>query len=555
MCQYLYRLNGRLILLLLSIAFGYNVLHAQHHFSVDYGDLRVNAKLIKTKAAKLNVPSTMSITKSRNNQVVYSFSLSSVKKTKIVILNEETGKNVVITPKDGAQAIFELPPFFIEEMRQAALGEAKQYLVAETDDDFSVRNSTAISVANKEVYIPRYFYGTKENLKEALPKDRKIIQIFKEKPNLIPAFPNDPKNLQEVALMEEKMSYYVYMYQLPDGTLSIYDEHFNPENEMDIVNYSYSANTNLQFDLSGNTTGQAQKATLHALNLWSEQLLGSVPIDINISLTSMGANILGGSYTTPSHLINGIFYPSTLANQMLGYNFSTQRDIQLEMNSNFTWYFGLDGNTSGYDWVTIMLHEVTHGLGFASSLYSDGSGRYAYWDADGNGHYTDYPGIFDRQLYQGATGTTCLTDLNQSQREALIISGNLYAGRPYSYLLAANGGNRVKMYAPSTWKPGSSVSHWDVSVNFSNFMEWAYTNPLHTFNTRKIGLMRDLGWETCDIVINNTTYDSDITITGCTVELNNVEVRNGAKLDINASGNVTINGTFEAELGSQLGIK
>ncbi|ASB48228.1 hypothetical protein [Alkalitalea saponilacus] len=135
MKQYLLRLSGKLILLLLAIAIGCNFLYAQHHFSVDYGDLRVNANLIRTEAANTTA-STKSITKNHNNQDVYTLSLSSVKNTKIVILNEETGKSVVITPKDNAPAKFELPPFFIEELRQAALGEAKQYLVAETDGDF-----------------------------------------------------------------------------------------------------------------------------------------------------------------------------------------------------------------------------------------------------------------------------------------------------------------------------------------------------------------------------------------------------------------------------------
>ncbi|ASB48230.1 hypothetical protein CDL62_03275 [Alkalitalea saponilacus] len=85
----------------------------------------------------------------------------------------------------------------------------------------------------------------------------------------------------------------------------------------------------------------------------------------------------------------------------------------------------------------------------------------------------------------------------------MVISGNLFAGKPGSHLLAANGGTRVKMYAPNPWRPGSSVSHWDWSVTyFPNFMRHAYASPLHTFNTRKIGIMRDMGWETCDITIS-----------------------------------------------------
>ena len=30
--------------------------------------------------------------------------------------------------------------------------------------------------------------------------------------------------------------------------------------------------------------------------------------------------------------------------------------------------------------------------------------------------------------------------------------------------VAANGGQKVKLYTPVTWQPGSSYSHWDLNV-------------------------------------------------------------------------------------------
>ncbi len=60
---------------------------------------------------------------------------------------------------------------------------------------------------------------------------------------------------------------------------------------------------------------------------------------------------------------------------------------------------------------------------------------------------------------------------------------------------------------------------------------------------------------TANQVVSNVTYVSNTTINACNVELNNVKVRNGAKLKIDAAGGVTINGEFEVELGSELEIK
>ena len=82
----------------------------------------------------------MQTARNHNNRDVYSFSLSQAQNTRIVILNEKTGRSVVITP-EGTPAQFELSPFFIEELRQGTLGDTDRFLIVETDADFSVRST------------------------------------------------------------------------------------------------------------------------------------------------------------------------------------------------------------------------------------------------------------------------------------------------------------------------------------------------------------------------------------------------------------------------------
>jgi len=487
-CNLLNRMKIMVLIFIFAVVSG--GLYAQHLFSVDYGNLSgENAKRLKTQIAGSEV-STLSLMRNNENKDEYLFSVSTAQNTKIVILNEETGNNVVITPTKEVQEQFRLAPFFIEELRQSVLGDADRYLVLETCADFSVRNAASVSAATRKVFIPRYLYGTKEDVKEALPKDRQIIHIFKEKPRLIHIF-DDPEGLEYIARIEEEMSYYVYMYQLPDGTLIIYNEHFNPCEDKNEIR----TGTNLQFNLSG-LTGQAQTATLHALNLWSEQMAGTIPVDINITQVS-GVGWLGASYRQPNwfNTANNTWYCSALGNQLLGYNFApSMRDIRLEMNTgDYSWYYSSTGTPSGsqYDWITVMLHEVCHGLGFYPLVGSNGA--YTYTTNTGGSQTTAYPGIYDRQLYEGLTGA-CLTDLSQTQRAQLVTSNNLYSGSPSSNLLFANDGTRVRMYAPTTWASGSSVSHWDTSVSFPTFMKYAYQNKLHTINPREIAIMLDMGW-------------------------------------------------------------
>ena len=486
----------RLILTILTFAFGSGNLYAQHLFSVSYNDLsKDNARQINEQVVISNV-SIESLNRSIKGE--YSIPLSSVQNTKIIILNEETGQNVVITPMEEAPAQFLIPLFFIEELRQSVLGDADHYLMIETGTDFSVRSASSVSRASEDVFIPTYFYGNKENKKEALPKDRQIVHIFREKPRLIPAFPNDPENLRYVAHLEEEMGYYVFMYKLPDGTLCIYDEHFKQSENKNSVSKNTRTNSNLQFNLSGNLNSQQQATTMVALDTWSAQLAGSVPIDINVTFVSMGPQVLGGSYFQP-HFWNPVtqtWYCSSLGNQLAGYNVVPgMRDIRLEINSDFSWYYGTSAPPSGqYDFLTVMLHEVTHGLGFSRMINNDGN--YRYTTSNGSQTNTNYPGIYDCQLFQGTSGTN-LTNLSKSERAALVVSNNLYSGRPNSYLLAANGGVRVKMYAPSNWVSGSSVSHWDSSVTFSTFMKYYVNSGFRciVINGREISMMRDIGWE------------------------------------------------------------
>jgi len=74
-------------------------------------------------------------------------------------------------------------------------------------------------------------------------------------------------------------------------------------------------------------------------------------------------------------------------------NQPTSPDIIAEFNSNFqSWYFGIDGNSpdAKYDFVSVVLHEIEHGLGFYSSAieFPENSGTLE-WTQSG------YPVIFD----------------------------------------------------------------------------------------------------------------------------------------------------------------
>jgi len=516
--KFLCKISGRFIPTLIILLFGCSSLYAQHVFSVSYDNLsRDNADKIRTEiTTRSDVSvSAMSITRNRNDRDVYVFALSSVSDSRIVILNEENGRSVVITPVEGAPAQFELPPFFIEELRQAALGDAERFLVVETGTDFSVRSAASVSATSRDVFLPRYFYGQGEDAIEFLPKDRKIIHIFKERPRLISAS-DDPEHLRLLAELEDEMSYFVYMYQLSDGALIIFDEHFIPAAEQNQISATTTTTTstggNLQFDLLG-LTGQgeeeARTATRHALSIWSARLAGTVPVRVNVTFQNNWYmdGVIAKSYPQPHFLFPGgdTWYNSALGRQ-LGNHSHNLYDIRIAMNSDVSWHYPVAGTipNNHYDWITVMLHEVTHGLGFSSLIfyntlqrnpqYPQHHGRFVYATSTGGYEFSDFPGAFDRQLFNSAGAN--LPNLSPFNRTLAVKSNNLFAGRPNSHLLAANGGTRVRMFAPNPFQPGSSVSHWDCSVTFPTFMKHDISTGFrqHIIDPREIAIMRDMGW-------------------------------------------------------------
>ncbi len=109
-----------------------------------------------------------------------------------------------------------------------------------------------------------------------------------------------------------------------------------------------------------------------------------LPADVKITvlatwtkITSTG--VLANSSTTGYAAGWGIdalqpyaLYPAALAEKIAGksLNFDLEGDIELTVNSSVNWYLGTDGKTSAfsYDLVTVVLHELIHGLGFFDSM-------------------------------------------------------------------------------------------------------------------------------------------------------------------------------------------
>jgi hypothetical protein len=250
---------------------------------------------------------------------------------------------------------------------------------------------------------------------------------------------------------------------------------------------------------------EAKAAFNAAGSIWASLLSSSVPVAITACWSNLGAvstlGYSGGgvSYRNfPNAPRANTWYGSSLANSLAGSDLDASKpDMYITYNSNFSWYYGTDGNTppGQHDLMSVVLHEIAHGLNFSGTMsYSGGQGS---WGA-GSG----YPNIYDTFVYDGTGNQLINTGVYPNPSLALgsaLTSGDLYFHG--SNAMAANGGAQVKMYAPPIWSSGSSYSHLDYSTfggTVNALMVYAISAGVSIHDPGPVtkGLLKDLGWST-----------------------------------------------------------
>ncbi|WP_298775553.1 hypothetical protein [uncultured Shewanella sp.] len=252
---------------------------------------------------------------------------------------------------------------------------------------------------------------------------------------------------------------------------------------------------------------------LEAARIWGEALLSDVPIYVNASFTSLTCNsssgVLGSAGPNTVH-VNfenvphaDTWYVGALANSLSGQMLGEGTDINALFNSSIdnndnclngiNWYLGLDGNHgSDIDLLTIVLHEMAHGLGFIS-LVDVANGSLLPVEGD-----TLYHDVWDHYLYGVRLGTWLnLTDdkraFSARSEQNLVWQGDNLTLHASEYSEGLHEVGLFKMYAPNPVELGSSVSHFDKSVTPNTLME-----PVFTEHTTDVGLagalLEDIGW-------------------------------------------------------------
>jgi hypothetical protein len=250
---------------------------------------------------------------------------------------------------------------------------------------------------------------------------------------------------------------------------------------------------------------EAKAAFNAASTIWSNILQSPVPITIRACWANLGSGgTLGYSggqplqRDFPNSPRANTWYNGSLANALAGSDLDPSGfDMHITYNLNFSWYYGMDGNTpwNQYDLMSVVLHEIAHGLNFSGSMMY--SGGQAGW-----GYSTGYPNIYDTFMRDGSGNQLINTGVYGNPSAALgsaLTSNNIWFHGTNA--MAANGGQRVKMYAPSPWSGGSSYSHLDYFTfqgTGNRLMVYAISAGVSTHDPGPVtkGLLKDLGWPT-----------------------------------------------------------
>lgn len=253
---------------------------------------------------------------------------------------------------------------------------------------------------------------------------------------------------------------------------------------------------------------EARAAFEYAAGIWESLITSSVPIVIDACWGQMQSdNTLG--YSAPyNYFLNfdgaprsDTYYAVSLANALSGEDLDPQQaDMYIAYNSSWAdtgrWYFGTDGNPGAdqMDFASIVLHEITHGLGFIGSMNVYNS--IGLW---GNGGTNDIPDIFDVFAQNGSGQRLIDTSVFPNSSTALaaqLTGGDLYFSGLYA--TSAAGGSVPALYAPSSWNPGSSFYHLDEIYNgtVNDLMTWAADGgaSVHHPGPITLGILQDMGW-------------------------------------------------------------
>jgi hypothetical protein len=229
-----------------------------------------------------------------------------------------------------------------------------------------------------------------------------------------------------------------------------------------------------------------------AMSIYAQRLVARVPIEVDVEWGGgLPRNV--ASMTEPTayeRVADGSMQPVALANALAGRDLDPAvSDMRLTLGAGIRWYTGVDGGgpSNATDMVTMVLHELTHGLGFADSFHPAGGGL--AWGHDG------VPVGLDAHLVDASTG-----DLVHAPSASELLAAATSRRIVWRGAARDSHGRAPIMYAPAQFEPGSSLCHFDDNAYPQGDPDALMTSlvrrgeVIHRIGPAALGVLHDLGW-------------------------------------------------------------
>jgi hypothetical protein len=263
----------------------------------------------------------------------------------------------------------------------------------------------------------------------------------------------------------------------------------------------------------GGTLGaQRLFAFQYAANIWAQCIQSASIVVVNAQMNpqfcnatsavlgSAGTNFIWRDFAGAPQAAT--WYPDALADALFGADLNPGNpDIFAQFNSNLNgnpaclggigWYYGTDQNPgSDIDFISVVAHEIGHGLGFQTFQSSAGVWFGGFLDTYGTNMFHNfaipaaYPSMTNAQRAAGNIG-----DPN------LVWNGACVKAVANTILTAGAGGaGRARLHGPNPFQNGSSLSHWSPALTPNQLMEPFYTGANHNV-ALELQLLKDIGWQ------------------------------------------------------------
>ncbi|NNE33054.1 MAG: T9SS type A sorting domain-containing protein [Winogradskyella sp.] len=317
---------------------------------------------------------------------------------------------------------------------------------------------------------------------------------------------------------------------------------------------------------------EAQAAFQYAVDIWAMSIESPQQITVSASFADLSPGTLGSAgangYTTlnPATAPGAIadtFYNISLAEKLSNSNINGTFGIEIlaQFNndtSEIPWYFGTDANppSGQFDFVSVVLHELGHGLGFAGFGSVDTQSGIGDIRDSGSG----FASIYDTFIENGTANPILSFPDPSTELGSELTGNNLFCVGPIA--TGQNGNIAPRIFAPNSWNQGSSYSHWNESTFLAGDINSLMTPQIgpgeanHNPGPITLGFFEDMGWSICggtltveDVSLANVVVGPNPFKSSISVQLSNAYADEYQLDIIDINGRIITSETQEAKAG------